>query len=318
MSQNKENESSLKFAVLGNPVEHSLSHLIHRAFAQQCGVDLIYDRIQVNVDFFEQALESLMAQGYRGFNVTLPFKEEAHEICAKKGRLCALSGQARAVNTLMFSAQKTEPANIFESMKGFNTDGLGLVRDIQQRLKLDPRAKRILVLGAGGAARGIVPALKQAGAEVMISNRTHPRAELVAGLLDVKAVALEALQAAEKVKHHRFDWLINATSSELTLSSLDLCEELFEGIELAYDLMYRKDRMTTVFLQQAKDCKVPHTSDGLGMLIEQAAESFRIWHGMIPDTSEVFQGLETQMLQDHLQRLAHTTEHDFQEGTTLQ
>jgi shikimate dehydrogenase len=307
---NQTNETKrLKFAVLGNPIEHSLSHLIHREFASQTGIDLEYDRIQVNVDFFPQAIESLIKQGYHGFNITLPFKEEAHDFCQKRGRLTPLASRACAVNTVDIKA---------DGVSGHNTDGLGLVRDLVKRLNTSLYGKKILVLGAGGAVRGIVPALLDAGADVRLSNRTHARAEAICELFDVRAIPLAVLQSPEKAKRETFDLVINATSSELNLSSLGLADEVFAHTELAYDLMYRKDRLTTVFLQHAKDCHVATTSDGLGMLIEQAAQAFDIWHDVFPETAPVLEKIESHLLREHLQRMGGSSEQDFQNGTTLQ
>jgi hypothetical protein len=124
--------------------------------------------------------------------------------------------------------------------------------------------------------------------------------------------------ALRKAKREAFDLVINATSSELSLSSLGLADEVFAHTELAYDLMYRKDRLTTVFLQHAKDCHVATTSDGLGMLIEQAAQAFDIWHDIFPETAPVLEKIESHLLREHLQRMGGSSEQDFQNGTTLQ
>jgi shikimate dehydrogenase len=286
-------DKSIRFAVLGNPIGHSLSPLIHQSFAKQTDISLTYERIEVNIDFFSAALETLIKQGYQGFNITLPFKEEAYEWCLKNGSLDNKATLARAINTLQIQHNR--------AATGFNTDGSGLVADLK-RLNINVNQKRILVIGAGGAARGIIPALKEAGALLTITNRTFERAKLLGNWFDIPIVSLEELQAHQTHTPYRFDVILNSTSAEMNLNSLDLPESLFNNTELVYDLMYRKDRALTVFLQHAKDSGASNVSDGLGMLIEQAAEAFFIWHGIRPQTSSTLEEINQHLFETALDR----------------
>jgi shikimate dehydrogenase len=285
--------TELRFAVLGNPISHSLSPMIHGLFAKQTGINLTYERIEVNLDLFASALETLIRQGYNGFNVTLPFKEEAYEFCVQQGTLDPQAAKARAINTLLIP----QPITDLSTIKAYNTDGMGLVADIHNRLKFNLTNQRVLVIGAGGAARGIIPALQTANAAVFITNRTLERAKLIASWFDIQSVPLSEIQDSPQWANHSFDVIINATSSEMTLSGLNLSDQLYQSTKLVYDLMYRKDRALTVFLQQAKDCQVSTISDGLGMLVEQAAEAFFIWNGVRPDTTQIMAQIEAFLAQ---------------------
>lgn len=273
-----------KYAVMGNPVAHSKSPQIHRAFAQSCGVRLEYTAIQVDAGGFVQAVDQFRAQGGAGLNVTVPYKLEAHALAT---RLSDRARAAGAVNTLKF-----QPAEIF----GDNTDGVGMVRDIEQNLQRVIRGQRVLIVGAGGAVRGVLgPLLAAAPAEVVIANRTRAKAEELAALFgEVRAAGqLRAAGLADANDDVRgFDIVINGTAASLKGEVPALPPQVFAPGALAYDMMYGTER--TPFLQWASTNGVAQLADGLGMLVEQAAESFFIWHGRRPATAPVLQTLRAQ------------------------
>lgn len=268
-----------KYAVIGNPIAHSKSPLIHQAFAAQVGKQISYERIEAPLDGFAETVKSLQAAGYRGANVTVPFKFEAVQYVIQAGHLRPLAAAARAVNTLIFDP----------GVQGDNTDGTGLVRDIEANLGVSLKQKTVLILGAGGAAFGILqPVLNAAPARVVISNRTLAKAEEAARLLSTLAevsgsdMQCEALPM-EALGTTTFDVIINSTSAGLTDSRLPLAEAVFAGGSLAYDMMYGRQ---TPFMQQARAAGA-QVADGLGMLVEQAAEAFYLWHGVRPETASV-------------------------------
>lgn len=257
-----------RYAVIGNPISHSKSPLIHRMFALQTGQDISYEAIEAPLDGFAATLARLRSAGYRGCNVTVPFKFEAFNAAtALTDRALA----AQAVNTLSFNDGLTE---------GDNTDGAGLVRDIQHNLGVTLAGKRVLLVGAGGAASGVVLPLLEAGAELAIANRTAARAVELAARFDaaVRGSSFEALGDAQ------FDVVVNATSAGLSGSAIPLPETLFAPGALAYDMMYGRD---TPFMEFARNNGAALVADGLGMLVEQAAEAFCIWRGVRPDTAEL-------------------------------
>jgi len=261
-----------RYAVIGNPIAHSKSPVIHAAFARQTGQDLVYERILGPVDGFEGAVDAFRAAGGRGLNVTLPFKLEA---CAYATRLSDRAEAAGAVNTLKF-----EGADAF----GDNTDGAGLVRDLQGNLGLALRGRRVLIAGAGGAAQGAIAPLLACGvADLVVANRTASRAEALAARFaargPVRASSFEGLAAL------RFDLIINATAASLGGESPPLPTGVYQGCALAYEMMYGRGR--TPFMQQALAAGAALVADGLGMLVEQAAEAFELWRGVRPDTAPV-------------------------------
>jgi shikimate dehydrogenase len=258
-----------RYALIGNPVAHSKSPAIHAEFARATGQDVEYGLIEARLDGFAEAVEQFRRSGGKGLNVTLPFKEEAFRLCP---HLSERARAARAVNTLRF-----------EDEFGDNTDGIGLIRDLQEHLGVALKGKALLVLGAGGAARGVVGALLEAGvARVSIANRTAARAEaLAARFPSVRACAYEALQGAA------FDIVVNATSAGLADEAPPLPAGLLDRAVLAYDMVYGRD---TPFLRAARMAGV-RASDGLGMLVEQAAESFFVWRGVRPATRPVLEKL---------------------------
>lgn len=278
-----------RFAVIGNPIEHSKSPQIHQAFAHQFGISLEYNKrlADISEDGFEQAVQALIKEGYSGANVTVPFKFKAFELCVRDSNdgtisHSAISDYAKsagAVNTLTFSGDK---------ISGDNTDGVGLVTDIQRNLNVSLAQKNVLLMGAGGAAYGVVLPLLTAGAKLTVANRTHEKAVKLAQAFSANTFA--QVTAVEYAKLATFDIVINATSTGLT-------DDLPEGISannfaqgaLAYDMMYgRQTKFKTLAESSNKNIKF---ADGLGMLVEQAAEAFYIWHGVRPDTTPVIQQL---------------------------
>ena len=262
-----------QFGVVGHPVEHSKSPQIHRLFAQQCGLELEYMAIRLDRGGFVQGVHNLQAGGVCGLNVTLPFKEEASQLCDHVSDRAEI---AAAVNTLCFR----EEGDIY----GDNTDGVGLVTDVQENLGLRLRGRRLLLLGAGGAARGVLQPLLEAGPkQLVIANRTAEKARQLAvafaGYGPVEAVGLDHLSGCH------FDLVVYATSASLSGETPPLPDALFAANALAYDMMYGDD--PTVFMQWAKDHGAEQVSDGFGMLVEQAAASFYLWNEIKPQTEEV-------------------------------
>jgi shikimate dehydrogenase len=252
-----------RYALIGHPVAHSKSPHIHARFARATGHDIDYALIEAPLDGFAVEAERFRAAGGKGLNVTLPFKEEAFAHCARHSERAR---QARAVNTIRL-----------EDSFGDNTDGVGLVRDLSLHQKFELGGRCILILGAGGAVRGVVGALLEAGAaRIVIANRTLSKAQALAERFSVQACALDALG------EERYDAVINATSAGLT-GNLQLPDGLFKPFMLAYDMVYGRD---TPFLAAARRAGA-RTCDGLGMLVEQAAESFFIWRGVRPPTAPV-------------------------------
>jgi len=263
-------QQPLLYAVMGNPVEHSKSPQIHQMFAQQFGMSIEYQKILVEPGGFEQAVDSFRAGGGRGLNITVPYKLQAWYVCEE---LTARARLAEAVNTIWFG----------DAIHGDNTDGIGLVRDVTRNLACPLVRRRVLVLGAGGAARGVLGPILNAGpAEVVVANRTIDRAVPLAGHFaragKVHGCGLRDIKGA-------FDVVINATAASLQGEALSLPEGLFAEESLAYDLMYGDQ--PTVFMAWAMQQGAARQSDGLGMLVEQAAESFAVWHGKVPDTAPV-------------------------------
>jgi shikimate dehydrogenase len=269
-----------RYCVLGNPVEHSRSPAIHARFAAQCGQDIAYEAMLAPLDGFAATVRQFVAAGGKGANVTVPFKEEAFHLCTLRS---ARAERAGAVNTLDFSG-----AGIF----GDNTDGAGLVCDIESNLGLALYGRRILLLGAGGAVRGVIaPLLACRPARLFIANRGAERAESLARqFADIAAV--DAGNFA-KTSGQIFDVVINATSASLAGESLPLPAGIYAPGSLAYDMMYGKGE--TPFLAQARQQGAGRLADGLGMLVEQAAEAFLVWRGVRPETAPVLAELRAQL-----------------------
>ncbi len=265
-----------RYCVLGNPVAHSRSPAIHAQFAEQCGQDMAYEALLAPLDGFVKTVAGFVAAGGRGANVTVPFKEEAFRLCTRRSPRAERAG---AVNTLAFSA---------DEIYGDNTDGAGLVRDIEVSLGFALAGRRILLLGAGGAARGVIsPLLACKPASLSIANRSVDKAEVLAAqFADLAAVDAENYA---KTENGRFDVVINATSASLSGEALPLPPGVFAPGSLAYDMMYGKGE--TPFLALARAQGAARLADGLGMLVEQAAEAFLVWRGVRPDSKPVLAAL---------------------------
>lgn len=268
-----------RYAVIGNPIEHSKSPQVHALFAQQTGQAMHYERLLAPIDRFAESVHSFIAQGGRGANVTVPFKLDAFALAQE---LTPRAQAAGAVNTLSFSA---------DGIKGDNTDGIGLVRDITRNAGMPLRRRSVLLLGAGGAARGVIlPLMEEHIARLVIANRTQPRALELAQQFSHSDVPVS--YAAFDQLDQCFDVIINATSASLDAELPPLPDGVFGPQTLAYDMMY--GAQPTIFMQHAarQGAKV---RDGLGMLIEQAAESFFVWRGVRPETAPVYQWLRGQL-----------------------
>ena len=256
-----------RYAVIGNPVSHSKSPWIHARFARDLGEDMEYGAIEAPPQGFVAAVEKFRAAGGKGLNVTLPFKEQAFRYCAGTS---ARAAAAQAVNTLVLDR---------EAPFGDNTDGVGLVRDLTVNLQRSLRGSQVLLLGAGGAAQGVLgPLAQEAPAAIVIANRTLPRAAaLAARVPGALACGFDALAG------RGFDLVVNATSAGLSGELPPLPRGLFLPGALAYDMVYGRD---TEFLAMARAAGVA-ARDGTGMLVEQAAESFLLWRGRRPGTRAV-------------------------------
>ncbi len=263
------------YAVFGNPIKHSKSPHIHALFAAQTGIPHSYGRVLAPPDDFEQVLRSFFADGGEGANITMPFKERAFALC---DQLTERASQAGAVNTIKKQADGT--------LLGDNTDGIGLLTDLR-RLELIRPESRILLVGAGGAARGVILPLLSYGCSIMLTNRTFERAqELVsfyqhAGNID----ALPLTGLAEP----GFDLVINATTSGVHGQVPALPDTLITPAVSCYDMFYQKG--LTPFLQWCVSREAVRYADGLGMLVGQAAYSFLLWHGVLPGIKPVLDRL---------------------------
>lgn len=262
-----------RYAVFGNPVAHSKSPRIHALFAAQTGQDMQYEAILAPRDGFVASVQAFAAAGGRGANVTVPFKEEAFRLATELTPRAAAAG---AVNTLSFAGG---------AIRGDNTDGAGLVRDLTANLGCGLAGKRILLLGAGGAARGVLlPLLGEQPAELFICNRTAAKAGELAAAFRVAGGGFDALAGRQ------FDVVINATAAGLADAALPLPDGVFAPGSagcLAYEMLYGRE---TPFMAQARAAGAK-VADGLGMLVEQAAEAFLVWRGVRPETAPVLAAL---------------------------
>lgn len=261
-----------RYAVVGNPVAHSRSPWIHAHFARQTGERIEYDALLSPREGFATTVLAFRDAGAKGANVTLPFKEEA---CRLSDYLTERARAAGAVNTLSFRD---------DGIFGENTDGCGLTRDLAINLGFVVAGRRVLLLGAGGAARGVIlPLMDVRPAVLVIANRDREKARGLAGRFDGVCATGYGDLAGE-----RFDLVINATSAGLAGASLPLPTRLFAEGSLAYDMVYGRE---TDFIRQARADGAAATADGLGMLVEQAAESFFVWRGVRPQTAPVLAAL---------------------------
>ena len=270
-----------QFAVFGQPVAHSLSPRIHAAFGAACGIALDYRAIELSPEGFAAGVEAFAKRGGRGANVTLPHKQAAFALCTS---VSARARRAGAVNTLIRTG---------DAWEGDNTDGAGLVRDLVQRHGVALDGARLLLLGAGGAARGVLPALLDAGVrECVVANRTAARAEALAALLhtgaEVSACALDAL-----ARCGCFDVIVNSTAAARGDGLPALPASLVQAGTVAVDLGYGASAQA--FLAWARDANAARCIDGLGMLVEQAAESFARWHGVHPSTDAIYAVLRAEL-----------------------
>ncbi len=267
-----------RYAVVGNPIAHSLSPQIHRLFAKQTRQSISYDAIELSIDDFPAQIQDLQRRGLRGVNVTVPFKQQAWEICRQRSPRAELAG---AVNTLVFEQDG--------DITGDNTDGSGLTRDLIYNYQVSIQRSKILILGAGGAARGVLEPLLRLGPEsITIANRTPERAEKLA--LDFSSIAQINTSSYDDLEAKKFDLIINATAAGLNNQVPPVNETVVGSNSVCYDMMYNLDSATS-FVAWARNQGAAKAIDGLGMLVEQAAESFYIWRGVRANTSDVINNL---------------------------
>ena len=267
-----------RYAVFGNPINHSKSPAIHRQFALSLGEQLQYDAILAPLDGFADCWQQFVAAGGKGGNVTVPFKEQAYQLADV---LSARAKQAGAVNTLYVDSAGR--------LCGDNTDGIGLVADLQ-RLGVNLQGLAVLLLGAGGASRGAIGPLIDAGvAKLVLANRTVSKAQAIAKNFDQKVIGC----GYDDIPSQPYQLVINATSSGLSGERPDIEARHLEHCQLAYDMLYGAE--PTLFLQWAQQLGVPLQADGLGMLVAQAAEAFYLWRGKRPDVTPVLALLQQQL-----------------------
>jgi len=261
-----------RYAVMGNPIKHSKSPQIHQLFAKATGQTLSYETILVEKNDFPAAVTRFFQAGGKGLNITLPFKEEAWHLAECRTERAELAG---AVNTLSFKDG---------SIHGDNTDGAGLVTDILNNCHGQLRDKRILVVGAGGAVRGVLlPLLKEQPSALHLVNRTASKAALLAEHFQSYGTLRGG--GFESLDNHAYDWIINGSSASLTGDVPPLPDTVINHQTWCYDLMYGAE--TTPFNAWAQQHGAANVFDGLGMLVEQAAEAFYLWRGLRPQTADV-------------------------------
>jgi shikimate dehydrogenase len=264
-----------RYALFGNPLGHTKSPFIHGEFARQLGEDISYEPIEAPVDGFAAAVRGFVDAGGLGFNVTVPFKVEAAELADEAREAVVLCGASNCV--------KVEDGRLIAE----NFDGVGLVRDIVENLGVALKGRRVLFAGAGGATRGaILPFLEAGVGEIVIANRTVSKAEDICDMLgprgSVQACGYEAITGG-------FDIVLNSTSASLSGAALPIPPAAFGGALLAYDLAYGKGK--TPFLALAEQAGAARLADGVGMLVEQAAEAFAWWRGHRPDTAALIEAM---------------------------
>lgn len=270
-------ERPRRFAVMGNPVAHSKSPVIHKQFAHQFKHNIEYIAIQVDIGGLPQAVDQFRAHGGNGLNITIPFKIDAFRLAENLSERAQI---AQAVNTLRFD----KDGSVF----GDNTDGAGLVHDIQHNFGVSIKEKQVLVLGAGGAVRGVLaPLLKQNPARLVVANRTVAKAKALAR--DFASLGKLEVCGFEDLRGKRFDIAINGTSASLQGELPPLPETLLARGALAYDMVYSE--RPTPFMEWAHLHNAGKVADGTGMLVEQAAESYFVWNGVRPQTRPVIAAL---------------------------
>lgn len=264
-----------QYAVIGNPIGHTKSPLIHRLFAESCGQQIEYTAIEGSTTDFAGDVARFKAQGGRGMNITAPFKLQAFELATQPSQRARL---ARAANAFKFED---------DAVLADNFDGVGLLRDIEHNLGHPLAGRRVLLLGAGGAVRGaLLPFLAAGPARLVLVNRDMAKARVLENEVNDPRLLLSTY---EDLADHWFDLVINATSASLTGELPPVPESVFTNATLAYELAYGKG--LTPFLQVAKKAGVNTLADGVGMLVEQAAEAFEWWRGVRPQTGPVIQRL---------------------------
>lgn len=265
-----------RYALFGNPVRHSKSPLVHAAYARETGQDMTYEVIEAPLDGFAAAISTFRASGGRGGNVTMPFKLEAFALATDLSERARIVG---AVNTLKFEGDRIHADNF---------DGVGLVNDIERNIGLPLRDRQVLILGAGGAVRGaLLPILGQRPARVVVANRTVPKAK---ALVDPFAAFGNLVTGGyPDLGDAAFDVVINATSASMRGELPPVTRAAFATGCVAYDLVYGKG--LTPFLALARDAGARRLADGIGMLVEQAAEGFEWWRGVRPSTRPVIDSL---------------------------
>ncbi|MBL8224318.1 MAG: shikimate dehydrogenase [Chromatiales bacterium] len=262
-----------RYGVIGHPIAHSKSPVIHRLFAEQTGQDISYEAFDIAPEALDEQVRGLVDAGIRGLNVTVPHKQAVARLCARLSPRARLAG---AVNTLVVQPNGT--------IEGENTDGTGLVNDLRGNLRARLAGTSILILGAGGATRGIVPALFEAGPrEIVVANRTVDRAEQLAR--EFRALGTIAACGFADLGGGTWDLVINATSAGLQGEVPPFPPSIAGPGTLCYDLSYAMH--DTPFVAWARDHGAGRVAQGWGMLVEQAAESFRLWRGVRPDTGPV-------------------------------
>ena len=274
-----------RYAVIGNPIAHSKSPRIHGLFAEQTGEPIIYEALLAPVDDFASSVDDFRAHGGCGMNVTVPFKQDAWAYADQHSERAKTAG---AVNTLIFQSGGI--------CLGDNTDGVGLVNDLVNNHRLNLKDSRILLLGAGGAVRGVLQPLLEAGpAQLLIANRTTQRAlDLAASFSAFGPVSGCGLdQLKDQVATNGFDLVINGTSASLQGKLPPLPDKLLAANAAVYDMMYSAE--PTAFVVWGNENGAAQSLDGLGMLVEQAAESFYLWRGVRPDTKPVIASLRKEL-----------------------
>jgi len=270
-----------RYAVMGNPIAHSKSPDIHTLFAKQTQQHLSYEAILVDTEKFKPTVHDFANKGGKGLNITVPFKQQAWELATQRSQRAELAG---AVNTLSL--------NDDNQYIGDNTDGVGLVRDLTNNHNINLQNLRILVIGAGGAVRGVLlPLLEQQPQSVIIVNRTQSKAEELAELFT--AFGNISALGFEQLSDKSFDLIINGTAASLQGEVPPVPANCINETTNLYDMMYASE--PTPFMQWGTQCGAKSCFDGLGMLVEQAAESFFIWRGVHPDTHVIISTLRAQM-----------------------
>lgn len=265
------------YAVMGNPIAHSLSPHIHSMFAEQTGQVMTYEAILVPVGGFARAVEEFKAAGGKGLNITLPFKRQAWEYVEER---TSRAERAGAVNTVMINKDGR--------LIGDNTDGIGLLRDLTLNQGIKVEGRNILVLGAGGAARGILePLLAAKPASLLIANRTASRARALAE--EFSALGYIGGCGLGQFGAERFDLIINATAAGVGNEVPEIPDDILQPGGSCYDLFYSRE--PTAFVCWGQEHGAAQSLDGFGMLVEQAAESFALWRGIRPNTAEVIEAL---------------------------